>query len=85
MRSLGIVLGGCIAMMFFHVLVFQMCLFSLLARSSPVTHLLGMVRAAVIAFGAASSAVTLPTTIECCERLGYQVTTSIHTHPAKYC
>ncbi|KAL1512395.1 hypothetical protein AB1Y20_005652 [Prymnesium parvum] len=71
MRSLGVVVAGCIFMMFFHVLVFQTALFALLARASPWVHLKGMGRAAVVAFGTASSAVTLPTTIDCCEALGY--------------
>jgi len=71
LRSLGVLVFGCISMMFFHVLAFQTTLYTLIARRSPWTHLKGMVRAVVLGFGSASSAITLPTNMACCEALGY--------------
>ena len=46
-------------------------LFYSFTRKNPYAHLAGMTHATTIALGTASSAVTLPTTIECCEKLGY--------------
>ena len=49
----------------------QFALFRTITKKSPVRHALGMRPAAAIAFGSASSAVTLPTNMDCCQKLGY--------------
>lgn len=70
-ESLGILAAGVIFMMFFHVLAFQTTLYFTCTRKNPFIHLRGMGRAAALAFGSSSSAVTLPTNMLCCEALGY--------------
>jgi len=70
--SLAIVASGCSLMMVFHVLVFQSCLYYYIVGKSPLAHMRGLLPATAIALGTGSSAVTLPTTIACCERLGYE-------------
>ena len=70
--SLAVLATGCAFMMAFHVFVVLSSMYYYLARESPWPHLRALLPASVIAFGTASSAVTLPTTIACCERRGYE-------------
>lgn len=59
-------------MLFFHMVFFMPLLSFSFTRTNPYTHLRGMTRAMAVSFGCASSAVTLPTNMLCCEDLGYQ-------------
>tara|TARA_B100000524_G_scaffold218961_1_gene115227 strand:+ start:635 stop:2692 length:2058 start_codon:yes stop_codon:yes gene_type:complete len=72
MASLGVMLAGVHAAFAWHCFVTMPLLVFIRTRANPYEHLLGMGRAVSVAFGSASSAVTLPTSIECCEALGYQ-------------
>jgi len=56
----------------FHVVVTLGGMYWFFARQPPMAHIKALVPATVTAFGTASSAVTLPTTIACCELRGYE-------------
>ena len=71
MSSLGVVVAGCIAVNIFHATVVLPGLAFLVTRKNPYVHLRGMIKAVGVSAGSASSAVTLPVNIECCEELGY--------------
>ena len=66
MRSLGVVVGGWVFCFAFHTLVVMPALAFFSTRSNPYRHhLKGMAKAATLAFGCASSAVTLPVNMAC--------------------
>lgn len=71
MSSLGIVVVCCIVVNVFHASVVLPGLAFAFTRKNPYHHLRGMVKAMGVSAGSASSAVTLPVNMECCEALGY--------------
>ncbi len=81
--SLGVLVAGMIVLFAFHLLVSIPCLVSYRTRTwrYPHAHLRGMMPAMAISFGSASSAVTLPVNMECCENLGcvQPFYTTLHT------
>lgn len=72
MRSLGVIAVGWVFAFAFHTLVTMPSIAFFCTRKNPYDHLKGMGKAATLAFGCASSAVTLPVNMACCESLGYQ-------------
>ena len=72
MSSLGVLVLGMLCAFLFHILVFMSGLSWALTHTNPYQHIRGMGRAMALAMGCASSAVTLPTNILCCEEMGMQ-------------
>lgn len=93
MSSLGIVVACILAANLFHTVAVLPSLVYCASRRNPYAHLRGMLRAAGVAAGSSSSAVTLPVTMECCEGLGYDpaisrfglAPTSLGTSPPPRC
>lgn len=70
--SLLILAAGLATTMLFHSCAVVPGLAYAFLRQSPLPHMQGVGRAVATAFGSASSAVTLPISIRCCENLGYR-------------
>lgn len=68
--SLGVLIAGLVGAFLFHICVFLSALCFFITRFNPYKHIAGVFRAITVALGCASSAVTLPTTIICCEAMG---------------
>merc|ERR1712232_709436 len=72
MLSLSILVAGVLATFAFHLFLLMPLLAYVTTRTNPYTHLRGMTKAMALSMGCASSAVTLPVNILCCEAMGYQ-------------
>ena len=71
MSSLGVLILGTIGAFFFHILVTMSLMSFAVTRTNPYRHIGGMGKAMTLSFGCASSAVTLPTNVICCEAMGF--------------
>lgn len=73
-KSLGILIGGTLSTMAIHIFVLVPILFFSLTRINPYTYWIKNSRAWVTAWGSASSAATLPLTLQCAKDRGISKT-----------
>lgn len=76
MQSLGILFATVIMAFLFHLFVFLGAIMFAFTRENIFKHFYGVIPALNIAFACASSASTLPTTMECANKLGMTETVS---------
>jgi len=63
--NLGVLVGGAVAQMLFHLLVLLPAVYFLIVRKNPYTMWFKASKAWITAWGTASSAATLPVTMQC--------------------
>ena len=74
--NLGVLVGGAIATMAFHILIVIPIIFFAVVRRNPYSYWFKCSKAWITAWGTASSAATLPVTMKCVTERGVPVTLS---------